>query len=276
MQFSIPAEKLTLSNPNLTMVNMMVSNNPTAAVLLIGNEILSGRTQDINLKHIAENLSAVGIRMCECRVIADIEEVIVDALNTLRKNYTYVFTTGGIGPTHDDITAQCVANAFGVPLLQHPQAVDLLTNYFNGRGVEPNEARMRMANVPKGGTLVDNPVSVAPGFCIDNVYVMAGVPRIMQAMFANIIPTLKHGSALLSVTVVCNLPEGQISHPLGLLQDDFPDLDLGSYPGKQDSTFRVSLVARGTDREQLGQVTGRLKDLVSALDGQVIDTKSDI
>lgn len=254
----------------------MMSNNPTAAVLLIGNEILSGRTQDINLKHVAENLSAVGIRMCECRVIADIEEVIVDALNTLRKKYTYVFTTGGIGPTHDDITAQCVANAFGVPLLQHPQAVQLLTDYFASRGVEPNEARMRMANVPQGGTLVDNPVSIAPGFCVENVFVMAGVPRIMQAMFANILPTLEHGLALLSVTVVCNLPEGQISAPLGKLQADFPDLDLGSYPGKQDTTFQVSLVARGTDREQLGLVFVRLKELVSDLDGKVTDSKSHI
>lgn len=250
-------------------------DNPTAAVLLIGNEILSGRTQDINLKHIAENLSSVGIRVCECRVIADVEQVIVDALNTLRSRYTYVFTTGGIGPTHDDITAQCVANAFEVPLLQHPEAVHLLTEYFDQRGVEANEARMRMANVPKGGTLVSNPVSVAPGFCVDNVYVMAGVPRIMQAMFANILPTLKHGSALLTVTVICDLPEGKISEPLELLQADFPMLDVGSYPGKMGSGFRVSLLARGTDRQQLAAVEVRLKQLVAELDGNVVDTATD-
>ncbi len=254
----------------------MKSNNPTAAVLLVGNEILSGRTQDINLKHIAESLSSVGIHVCECRVIADVEEVIVDALNTLREQYTYVFTTGGIGPTHDDITAQCVAKAFGVPLLQHPQAVQLLTDYFDSRGVEANEARMRMANVPQGGTLVDNPVSVAPGFCVENVYVMAGVPKIMQAMFANILPTLKHGSAFLSVTVVCNLPEGQISQPLSALQADFPDLDLGSYPGKQGGASRVSLLARGTDRERLGLVLVRLTALVSDLGGEVVETSSDV
>lgn len=254
----------------------MMSNNPTAAVLLIGNEILSGRTQDINLKHIAENLSAVGIQVGECRVIADVEAVIIDAVNTLRQQYTYVFTTGGIGPTHDDITAQCVANAFGVPLLQHPQAVKLLTDYFDSRGVDANSARMRMANVPQGGSLIDNPVSVAPGFRIENVFVMAGVPRIMQAMFANILPVLNHGSALLSVTVICDLPEGQISEPLESLQADFPELDLGSYPGKLDTTYRVSLVARGTDREQLSQVTVKLNELVSTLGGNVLESISGI
>ena len=249
----------------------MVPTNPTAAVLLIGNEILSGRTQDINLNHIATSLSEVGIRVCECRVIPDSEPVIVDALNTLRNQYTYVFTTGGIGPTHDDITAQCVANAFDVPLLQHPEAVSRLTAYFASRDVEANEARMRMANVPQGGSLVDNPVSVAPGFCIGNVYVMAGVPRIMQAMLANIIPTLEHGDSLQSVTVVCDLPEGLISEPLGQLQAEFPHLDLGSYPGKQHTKFQVSLVARGVETEQLAQVQLRLVAMVADLGGQVID-----
>ena len=253
----------------------MTSTNPTAAVLLIGNEILSGRTQDINLNHIATKLSAVGIQVCECRVIPDIESVIVDSLNSLRSQYTYVFTTGGIGPTHDDITAQCVANAFGVPLLQHPKAVSLLSDYFASRNVEANEARMRMANVPEGGTLVDNPVSVAPGFCIGNVYVMAGVPRIMQAMLANIIPTLTHGQTLRSVTVVCDLAEGLISKPLELLQKEFPQLDLGSYPGKQHTTFQVSLVARGIDTEQLAQVQSKLVELVTDLGGHVIDQMND-
>lgn len=253
-----------------------MASNPTAAVLLIGNEILSGRTQDINLQHITESLSAIGVRVCECRIIPDVESVIVDAVNTMREQYTYVFTTGGIGPTHDDITAQCIANAFDVPLLQHPQAVALLREYFTARGVEANEARMRMANVPQGGTLVDNPVSVAPGFCIHNVYVMAGVPKIMRAMLANIIPTLEHGDALLSVTVVCNLPEGLIARPLAGLQREFPQLDLGSYPGKRNTTLQVSLVARGIDRNALTEVCARLSQLVLELDGQVEDVRSDL
>ncbi len=251
-----------------------MTSNPTAAVILIGNEILSGRTQDINLQHIAEHLCAVGIQVCECRVIADIEAVIVDAVNTLRHQYDYVFTTGGIGPTHDDITAQCVANAFGVPLLQHPQAVKLLTEYFQSRDVEVNEARMRMANVPQGGVLIENPVSVAPGFCVENVYVMAGVPRIMQAMFANILPTLEHGAVIYSVTVVCNLPEGIISRPLGELQEKYPQIDLGSYPGKSNATSRVSLVARGTDQDVLREVLADLEGLVGRFDGEVVEVKA--
>ncbi len=252
-------------------MDKVMSNDPTAAVLLIGNEILSGRTQDLNLKYIASKLSAIGVRLRECRVIADNPSAIVEALNTLRKTHTYVFTTGGIGPTHDDITAQCVADAFEVPLLQHPEAVKLLQDYFKMRGVDANEARMRMANVPDGGALIENPVSVAPGFQVDNVFVMAGVPKIMQSMFENILPTLQRGSALLSVTVTCNLPEGDLSAPLGELQQKFLSIDLGSYPGKyQTEVPQVALVGRGTDIKRLNEVAEELKLLVAKLGGDVL------
>jgi molybdenum cofactor synthesis domain-containing protein len=248
-----------------------MTNDPTAAVLLIGNEILSGRTQDLNLRYIASKLSAIGVRLAECRVIADNPAAIVDAVNTLRSTYMYLFTTGGIGPTHDDITAQCVADAFAVPLLQHPEAVTLLTNYFAKRGVEANEARMRMANVPKGGELIENPVSVAPGFRVDNVYVMAGVPKIMQSMFEHVLPELQHGSALLSATVTCNLPEGDLSAPLAELQQRFLSIDVGSYPGKyQTEVPQVALVARGTDAVRLAEVVEELQLLVAGLGGDVL------
>ncbi len=247
-------------------------NNPTAAVLLIGNEILSGRTQDLNLRYIASKLSSIGVRLCECRVISDNRNAIIDALNTLRKSHTYVFTTGGIGPTHDDITAQCVADAFDVPLCQHPEAVRLLSDYFSRRNVEANEARMRMANVPDGGVLIDNPVSVAPGFRIDNVFVMAGVPKIMQSMFENILPTLERGAALLSVSVVCNLPEGDLSAPLADLQEKYLSVDLGSYPGKHQTDIpQVALVGRGSDHQKLREVTVALQALVADLGGEVIE-----
>lgn len=256
---------------------MNKNENPTAAVMLIGNEILSGRTQDLNLNYIATSLSEIGVRLCECRVVTDQADMIIDALNTLRRQYSYVFTTGGIGPTHDDITAQCVADAFGVSLLQHPVAVRLLKQYFASRGVEANAARMRMANVPDGGVLIDNPVSVAPGFILDNVFVMAGVPKIMQAMFQNVLPRLDRGASLQSVSVVCDLPEGDLSAPLELLQSQLPSLELGSYPGKTLGDLpRVALVARGADASRLEASVSALQRLVVSLGGQVLEVNKEL
>jgi len=248
-----------------------VSNNPTAAVLMIGNELLTGRTQDINLKTIAERLGTIGVRVCEARIIADDASSIVAAINALRAKYDYVFTTGGIGPTHDDITAQCVADAFGEPLLQHPHAVSLLQDYFKSRDIQVNEARMRMANVPNGGTLIDNPVSVAPGFVVENVYVMAGVPKIMQAMLENILPMLKRGTTVSSVSVLCTLGEGTISAPLEALQAKYgASIEFGSYPGKEGVAGKVSLVARGTDSEKLNRARKDLNEMVRSLGGEVV------
>ena len=192
---------------------------PTAAVLLIGDEILSGRTKDKNLGFIADYLVGLGIDLKEARCVADDESDIVAALNALRARYTYVFTTGGIGPTHDDITADAVAKAFQVPIGHHPRAMEILLAYFKEIGREPNEARLRMARTPEGATLIENAVSKAPGFRIGNVFVMAGVPKIMQAMMEAIAPTLDKGVPMQSRTVALQGGEGDVAKPLGEIQD---------------------------------------------------------
>lgn len=240
---------------------------PTAAVLLIGNELLSGRTQDSNLAYIAKTMVSRGIRLMEARVIADVPEEIVSSLNALRQRYTYVFTTGGIGPTHDDITADCVAQAFEVDLPVNDEARNILQIYCNERDIELNEDRLRMARIPVGASLVDNPVSAAPGFRMGNVFVFAGVPRIMQAMLDSVVPELASGPIVHSVTVSCNLGEGTIAAALRALQERHPGVDLGSYPGKTGELFRVSLVARGTDVEELELIRQALQDMVVELGG---------
>lgn len=243
---------------------------PTAAIILIGNELLSGRTQDLNLAYIAERLASRGIRLSEARVIPDDRAVIIDVVNSLRACNTYVFTTGGIGPTHDDITADCIAEAFGVDLPIHPEAEARLLNYWATRNMTPNDARLRMARIPVGASLVDNPVSIAPGFRMDNVFAFAGVPRIMQAMFDNVLPTLQEGLVIGSVTVACTLGEGTLAGPLADLQARYPRVDLGSYPGFSDGNVRVALVARSTDAELLTLVGKELKSLVLSLGGELL------
>lgn len=242
---------------------------PTAAVLLIGNELLSGRTKDINLAHIAESLVGRGIRLLEARIIADIPQAIVTALNELRANHDYVFTTGGIGPTHDDITADCVAEAFGVDLPINPEARAVLQAFCDEREIELNEDRLRMARIPTGASLIDNPVSAAPGFRMDNVFVMAGVPRIMQAMLASILPDLRTGPIMHSISVGCDLGEGTVASALRALQEAHPAVEIGSYPGKTGQLGRLSLVARGTDEAELDVVRQALTEMVSALGGQL-------
>lgn len=241
--------------------------NPTAAVLLIGNELLSGRTQDSNLAYIAKRMVEKGIRIKEARVISDTPEVIVSTLNELRQRYTYVFTTGGIGPTHDDITADCVAEAFGVPLPINPEAKAILMAYFAERDIEANEDRLRMARIPDGASLVENVVSAAPGFQIQNVFVFAGVPRIMQAMLDSVLPRLDEGQVLHSITVLCQLGEGTIASGLRALQEQYPDVDIGSYPGKINDVpgHRLSLVARGADTAQLARLKVDLEAMISTL-----------
>ncbi|WP_343716351.1 molybdopterin-binding protein [Inquilinus sp.] len=237
----------------------------TAAVLVIGDEILSGRTKDANMGFLAERLTGLGIRLREARVVPDVPEEIVAAVNALRARYDYVFTTGGIGPTHDDITAECIAQAFGVPLLRHPEAVRRLEAHYEPGQL--NEARLRMANVPEGGTLIDNPVSAAPGFRIGNVHVMAGVPRIMQAMFDGIAPTLAGGDKVLSRTVTCDLGEGVIAAGLGAIAAEYPELSVGSYPYFRAGKFGTSLVLRGTDAARLSAATEAVRVLVVSLGG---------
>jgi len=242
---------------------------PTAAIILIGNEILSGRTQDKNMAFIGARLAARGIIVREARVIPDIAEVIVATVNELRALHSYVFTTGGLGPTHDDITADCIAEAFGVALPIHPEAERLLLSYFASRDIEPNADRMRMARIPTGATLIDNPVSIAPGFQIENVFVMAGVPKIMQAMFTNIEPTLTAGPTINSISVVCDLGEGTFAAALRQLQSQYPTIDLGSYPISAENGMRVALVGRGTDNVLLEKVNIELLTMVRSLGGRV-------
>lgn len=244
---------------------MTTSSVPTAAVLLIGNEVLSGRTKDKNLGFIADYLTALGIDLMEARVVADDEAAIIEAVNALRARYTYVFTTGGIGPTHDDITADCIAKAFGVGISHHPEAVRLLENYFKKLGREANEARMRMARIPEGGTLIENPVSIAPGFIIGNVHVMAGVPKVMNAMMDSLAPMLSGGVRVQSRTICFEGGEGDIAKPLGAIQDQYPMLSIGSYPFESPRGFSTNLVLRGRDADALATATEAVKQATLAL-----------
>ncbi|WP_420549924.1 competence/damage-inducible protein A [Curvivirga sp.] len=245
-----------------------------AALIIIGNEILSGRTQDVNLAYLATKLNEIGVRLAETRVIPDIEEEIVEAVNHLRAKYDYVFTTGGIGPTHDDITAACVAKAFDLPLTQHPEALKTLTAHYAALDVELNEARLRMTMTPEGAGLIDNPVSAAPGFKVENVHVMAGVPKIMQAMLDGILPTLQGGEVMKSQTILCSRPEGEIAEGLGKIQNEYPELDLGSYPAYASNGFRLSLVLRGTDQTMIDMATAEVIALIESLDGKSEIVKS--
>lgn len=228
----------------------------TAAMLIIGNEILSGRTQDANLAFLAKSLGDAGIRLREARVIADDETEIVAAVNALRARYTYVFTSGGIGPTHDDITAACIAKAFGLPFGRHPEAERRLRAHYPPDKV--NEARLKMAETPEGAELIDNPVSIAPGFRVENVFVMAGIPSIMQAMLAGLIPSLTGGAPVRSRTIVAHCPEGDIAAPLSAVQGRHPAVEIGSYPFMRAGTFGTSLVLRSADEAALSAAAGDL------------------
>jgi molybdenum cofactor synthesis domain-containing protein len=237
----------------------------TAALVIIGNEVLSGRTRDANTAYLAERLNALGVRLVEVRVVRDDYEAIARAVNDLRAVNDYVFTTGGIGPTHDDITAEAIARAFGRPLIAHPEAVARLERHYAPGDFTP--ARRRMANTPEGAVLIDNPVSAAPGFQVENVFVMAGVPRIMQAMFESVRHRLVGGEPLLSRTVRCNLPEGRIAERLARLQDEYPDLEIGSYPHMHQAGPSVRLVLRGTDAARLAAGAAGLKVMIAELGG---------
>ena len=226
-----------------------MSEQPTAAILIIGNEILSGRTQDANTSYIASALAGIGVRTAEVRVVPDIEVEIVAAVNALRARYTYVFTTGGIGPTHDDITSACIAKAFGLPFGRHPEAERRLLAYYPPEKV--NEARMRMADTPEGAELIDNPISVAPGFRVENVYVLPGVPSIMRAMFDGLKAQLRHGPAIVQRSLAVYAPEGEVAQPLTDLQDRYPSIDIGSYPFNRQGRLGTVVVFRGVEVDLL-------------------------
>lgn len=241
---------------------------PTACLIIIGNEILSGRTQDRNLAFLAKELNAAGVRLGEVRVIPDIERVIVDTINYSRKLFTYVFTTGGIGPTHDDITAAAVAKAFGVAVERNAEAYAILEKHYGREKL--NAPRLKMADIPRGGRLIANPVSAAPGFCIENVYVLAGVPLIMQAMFAGIKHELRGGAPVLSRPLSAYITEGAIAERLSDIQEGYPEVEIGSYPFMRDGRLGVCLVARATDAARLDACCADLRALLAS-HGDVID-----
>ncbi len=227
----------------------MKEKQPTASVILIGNELLSGRTQDLNLNYIAKKLSDSGIVMIEARIIADIEDLIIDTVNEMRVKYDYVFTTGGIGATHDDITAKSIAKAFAVDLVSNKRAVEILESFYTADKLTPT--RLRMALMPKGAELIENNVTSAPGFFVENVYVMAGVPDIMRSMFDSVLPTLKHGKPIISKSVTGNRPESEIADALSQIQDKYPELDIGSYPQFTIGKISVTIVVRGLVEDKI-------------------------
>ncbi len=246
--------------------------NPTACVVVIGNEVLSGRTQDLNINFLAKGLGAIGIPLREVRVIPDVPETIIATINEVRAKFDHVFTTGGIGPTHDDITSECIAAAFGVPWEPHPEAWARMEAHYakTPEGVASfNPARQRMATMPRGATLIDNAISIAPGFTIGNVHVMAGVPRIMQAMFATLATTLKGGDPIISrACYSLGAAEGQIAQGLSDIQARYPELDIGSYPFYRPTGNGVAIVAKGTDAARaeaaIAEVTAMFASLGAA------------
>jgi molybdenum cofactor synthesis domain-containing protein len=231
----------------------------TAALIIIGDEILSGRTKDKNIGYIADHCTSIGIQLKEVRIVPDEEDEIVAAVNTLRARYSYVFTTGGIGPTHDDITADCVAKAFGVSIDVDQRALDLLMPYYEKRGVEITPGRLRMARIPDGAELVENSISIAPGFMLGNVITMAGIPNIMQVMLDAVTPRLKKGRMMHSRAIDLEHPEGAVAEMLGQHQAAFPDVAMGSYPTIRDNRPCTQLVLRSIDAALLEEATDILR-----------------
>jgi len=235
-----------------------MQQNPTAAMLVIGDEILSGRTRDSNMHHLAGELTRIGINLREVRVVADDPPAIIAALQALSASFDQVFTSGGIGPTHDDITAECVAQAFGATISVRADARAILQAHYDRAGTTLNEARLRMARIPEGASLIENPVSAAPGFSLGNVHVMAGVPAVFEAMVAGVLPKLTGGRPLLSQTWRIMRGEGDVAGPLGALAADFPDLAIGSYPFQKDGVYGTHIVIRGQDGAQVDAAMTRL------------------
>lgn len=238
--------------------------NPRAAMLVIGDEILSGRTRDANMHYLAGQLTERGIDLKEVRVVSDDAPAIIAAVQALSAGYDHVFTSGGIGPTHDDITADCIAAAFDAHIDVRADARALLQAHYDRSGQDLNEARLRMARIPDGATLIDNPVSTAPGFSMGNVHVMAGVPSVFQAMVASILPTLTGGAPLLSRTLRLMRGEGDLAGPLGQFAKDHPTLSVGSYPFQKDGIYGSNIVLRGTDARELDAAITTLEGVFAA------------
>jgi molybdenum cofactor synthesis domain-containing protein len=233
--------------------------NPTAAMIVIGDEILSGRTRDSNMHHLAGQLTSVGIDLKEVRMIGDEHGRIIAAVQAMSKAYDNVFTSGGIGPTHDDITADCIAAAFDKHIDVRDDARAILAAHYARSGTELNEARLRMARIPDDATLIDNPVSAAPGFTLENVHVMAGVPSVFEAMVATVLPTLTGGAPLLSATMRIDRGEGDIAGPLGQIAKDHPTLSIGSYPFQKDGKYGAHIVIRGSNQADIDAAMTKLE-----------------
>lgn len=229
----------------------MSMENPRAAILIIGNEILSGRTLDTNTQTIAISLAEVGIVVHETRTIPDIKEIIIDSVLYLHKNYDYVFTTGGIGPTHDDVTSLAISEAFGVPYVRNESIYKVLQEFYTSRGEQMNKAREKMAFIPEDSTLIDNDMCRVPGFSIKNVYCLAGVPEIMESMLRRVIPSLKHGIVIKSLSHTIMVAESKIAEAFEVLQNKYPSVDMGSYPFKKDGIHGTSLVLKSGDYDSL-------------------------
>ena len=243
----------------------MTETIKTAAMLAIGDELLSGRTKDKNIGHLADVLLINGIDLKEVRIVADEEDAIVAALNALRGAYDYVFTSGGIGPTHDDITADAISKAFGVACEHDAAAMTLLSDMYARREMPFTEARQRMARMPVGATHNDNPVSTAPGFIIGNVYVMAGVPQVFQAMLDNVVPTLQAGTPMLSTAISCPYGEGDIGTPLGAIQKAHPETSIGSYPRYSGQSFSTELVVRARSQAAVDAAAADVRAMIETI-----------
>ena len=240
---------------------MKIKNRTSAAILIIGNEILSGRTKDLNGNYLAVELLKLGINVHQIRIVPDEKTEIVGALNALKIKYTYVFTSGGIGPTHDDITADSVAEAFSVPLLLNEKAREMLASHYANGKDDLNEARLRMARIPAGATLIDNPISKAPGFRIGNVFVLAGVPRIFQAMADSILTNLDSGDPIISKTITISKPEGTIAEKLAEIASSFPEVSIGSYPFNINGDLGTNLVVMHEDAALIRKVVAQLSKM---------------
>ena len=239
--------------------------NPTACVIIIGNEILSGRTLDTNKQYLCKELTLNGIEVIEARVIKDDKKEIINTVNEVRKKYNYVFTTGGIGPTHDDITSISIAEAFKVKLVKNKEALKILKKFYNLKNETLNKARQKMALIPKGAELLHNPVTKAAGFRIKNVYVMAGIPNIMIAMFKKVIKKIKRGIPEISKTILINYPESHIAEDLALIQKKFSEIEIGSYPFINGKKKGVNIVLRSKNLKQINNVEKEIKKIIKSL-----------
>ena len=245
----------------------MTDEEISAGMVVIGDEILSGRTKDRNIGFVADTLALIGIDLEEVRIVSDRQAAIVEAVNALRIRYTYVFTSGGIGPTHDDVTADAVSVAFERECIYDPRAVDILAKAYGARDIVFTDARKRMARMPEGSELIENAVSSAPGFRVENVFVMAGVPKVMQAMMDAVVPTLRKGRPMISQTVESSLPEGVIGQPLSDVQEAHGATMIGSYPQWTDGRFRTQIVVRGREREAVDAALADVRAMVRELGG---------